>query len=589
MYWDRPQRQQPQQQQMDPEILLAVLVALAVLAVSPFAAVLAVPLVFVKRRYLVEFVIGTLAALALAAVLTRPALAHWQDAFAHFRHSRLFVHPRRALHAAWPSISAAWVSMIPAAPAWAVLVDLLRGRTLEEKAAAAERAKERGRKRRAARARRHARKLTKEHERGSPVIYADSPAGQIVLGSHIDGERVDYLDRHRCVALREDVLRQHVLVVGPSGSGKTETLLRLAYGASWAGYRVWYFDAKADPHTRERFRSIMAMARTPTCLVFPNHGFNGFRGDGYAIFNRLIELVRYSDEGDGAYYRDVAKRLLLLVCTAPEGPPRSSVELLERLKPAELRRLDPTVLDELGQREVAGVRLRYQAFFAALRGQLDGDVSFEDAHSGYVMLDGLSLKEEAGSLARFLIEDFAHYAKHRKPEGTPVLLILDEFSAIADSANVVNPVERLRSLNVGVVLAPQAEAGLSSDDRDVARITENMATVFLHSVRRPESLAALAGTKPEIQSSVQHEDGYATGVGSGRSQHVFKVDPNDVRQLEPGECFLMRKGRAARIQIARAPEGPPQRPLPAFTPPSAPSTPAEASAPEQIDDDLLFS
>lgn len=588
MYWDRPQ-QQPPKEPVPPEAVLAVIVTVAIVAISPFAAVLSAPLVYVKRRFLKEFLIGTLLSLALAALLTRPALAHWHDAFAHFRHSRLTVHPRRAVHAAWPSIKAAWLLMIPTAPLWSIVIDLIRGRSIEEKAAAEERGKERSRKRKAAAARRRARKLTKRHEHGEPVIYPDSLLGRIVLGSHIDGEEVDYLGRDRCVALREDALRQHALVVGPSGSGKTETLLRIAYGAAWAGYRVWYFDAKADPQTRERFRSLMAAAYMPRCLVFPNHRFTGFRGDGYAIFNRLIELVRFSDEGDGAYYRDVAKRLLLLVCTAPAGPPRSSAELLERLKPAELRRLDPTVLDELGQREVAGVRLRYQAFFAALRGQLDGDVSFEDAESGYVMLDGLSLKEEAGSLARFLIEDFAHYAKHRKQEHTPVLLILDEFSAIADSANVVNPVERLRSLNVGVVLAPQAEAGLSNDDRDIARITENMATVFLHSAKRPESLAALAGTKREIQSSVQHEDGYATGVGSGRLQHVFKVDPNHVRQLDPGECFLIRKGRAALIQIARAPETPPQRPLPDYEPPAPSSTPSDASAPEPMDDELRFS
>lgn len=588
MYWDRPQPQ-AQKEPVPPEVVLAVMVTLAIVAISPFALVLSAPLVFVKRRYLKEFLIGTVVCLGLAALLTRPALAHWHDAFAHFRHSQLTVHPRRALHAAWPSIQAAWLLMIPTAPLWSLVIDLIRGRSLEEQALAEERAKERARKRRTATAQRRARKLTKRHEWQSPLIYDDKAPVRIVLGSHIDGEAVDYLDRSRRVALREDALRQHVLVVGPSGSGKTETLMRLAFGAAYAGYRVWYFDAKADAHTRERFRSLMGAAGVPQVLVFPNHQFTGFRGDGYAIFNRLIELVRYSEEGDGAYYRDVAKRLLLLVCTAPEGPPRSSHELLERLKPAELRRLDPTVLDELGQREVAGVRLRYQAFFAALRGQLDGDVSFEDAPSGYVMLDGLSLKEEAGSLARLLIEDFAHFAKHRKRERDRVLLILDEFSAIADSASVVNPVERLRSLNVGVVLAPQAEAGLGQDDREVERITENMETVFLHSVKRPESLVAFAGTKREIQSSLQHEDGRATGVGSGRSQHVYKVDPNDVRRLEPGECFLIRKGRAARIQIARAPEGPRQRPLPDFTPLVPPAPRVDDSPAEPLDDDLLFS
>jgi hypothetical protein len=68
---------------------------------------------------------------------------------------------------------------------------------------------------------------------------------------------------------------------------------------------------------------------------------------------------------------------------------------------------------------------------------------------------------------------------------------------------------------------------------------------------------------------------------------VFKVDPNHVRQLDPGECFLIRKGRAALIQIARAPEARPQRPLPDFTPPIPPSLP-DTSGPDPIDDDLRF-
>jgi hypothetical protein len=545
-----------------PEVLLAIAATLAIVVISPLATVLAAALSFLKRRYVVEFRVAVVVSVVLTAALARPAVVQWQAALAAVHDPRLTADPRDALAAAWRSIRAAWLLMIPAAPLCTIVIGQLRGYTVDDKVAAEEQRHSRAQKRRTAAAQRRAQKLTAQQEAEGPAISHAIDPEWILLGSHIDGERVDYLDRRRRVALGEGVLRQHVLVVGPSGSGKTETLFRLAYGAARAGYDVWYFDAKADPHARERFRSIMQMAGKASCLVFPNHGFNGFRGDGYAIFNRLIELVRYSAEGDGAYYRDVAKRLLLLACTAPKGPPRSSAELLKRLSDVELGRLDPTVLDELARREVAGVRLRYHAFFAALRGQLDGDVSFEDGSSGYVMLDGLSLKEEAGSLARFLIEDFTHYAKHRKHEHHRVLLILDEFSAIADSADVVNPVERLRSLNVGVVLAPQAEAGLSDDERDIARITENMETVFLHSVKRPESLAALAGTKRAVESSLQHEDGRPTGAGSGRSQHVWKVDPNDVRALQPGECFVIRKGRAARIQIARAPDGVGQRALP---------------------------
>ncbi len=56
-----------------------------------------------------------------------------------------------------------------------------------------------------------------------------------------------------------------------------------------------------------------------------------------------------------------------------------------------------------------------------------------------------------------------------------------------------------------------------------------------------------------VESSVQHEGGQATGMGSARMQHAFKVDPNEVRALQPGMCFVIGSGRAAKVAIARAP------------------------------------
>jgi len=542
-----PRRGEPQ-----PEIALYVLLAAAVLAISPFAFVLAAPLMLVRQRYPLEFLVGTLVATGAAVLLARPALAHMQAGLAEFKRLNVFEDPGRAFGAAAPGVVRAWLLMLTTAPAMALCFDLGRRKTVEEQAATQRRRAERSRERRARSARKRA--LGSEPTIGRPEEEV------IALGYKADGERVGFEGRRGLVGLVADWLLQHMLVAGASGSGKSVTLFRIAFEAARRGIRVYYFDAKADRRAMERFRSLMKLATGSEPAVFRHHGFDGFRGDAHAVFNRLIQLVRYSEEGDGAYYRDVAKRLLWAVCSAPEGPPRSSTELLARLKPAELRRLAPDAVQDLGQREVAGVRLRYEAFFAALGGSVDGGFGFEDVRAAYLMLDGLSLKEEAGSLARFLLEDFGHFAAQRKHPGERALLILDEFSAIAESADAVNLVERLRSYGVGVVLAPQAEAGMG-DEQTAERIVQNMDTVILHATKRPESLAALAGTRIEVQSSLQHDHGRATGVGSGRSQHVFKVDPNDVRQLRPGECFVIRGGRAARVQIAPAPSGPELPPL----------------------------
>jgi hypothetical protein len=374
-----------------------------------------------------------------------------------------------------------------------------------------------------------------------------------LIGAKISGERILPQRRGR-VGVPLEWLGKPTLVIGPSGSGKTETLMRLAYGAAAiGGLPVYYIDAKADMAGARRFTGLMT-STGHRCAVFPHHRLDCWRGEGRAVYNRLIELVPFATEGDGAYYRDVAKSCLWVACCGSDGAPRSSAELRARLEAEYLLANDSRgQLTKLGQRELAGVALRYGSFFDSLGGSLDGGYGFEDTDAAYVMLDSLALKEDATSLARVVIEDFAHFATQRKHSEQKALLIIDELSAIADAARIVDLVERMRSFGVGVILAPQVESGMGSDDSISDRIIQNSHTVFLHSLKRPEALIELAGTRRVVEASWQHEHGAATGAGSGRIQHVFNVHPNDVRALRPGECFVIREGKAVRVQVARAP------------------------------------
>jgi Helicase HerA, central domain len=389
---------------------------------------------------------------------------------------------------------------------------------------------------------------------------ADGERG-VTLAQRVAGERALPVDGG-LVVLSPGRLCRHVLVCGATGSGKTETVLRLAWTlARSSDAPVFYLDGKGDRETAERFCGLMDDANRQA-RVFPNEPFDGWRGQAHEIHGRLMEIIDYSSEGPASWYRDLAKTVLRLVCEHPDGPPRSSHTVLERMEIGGLRAAheSSSALAALTADQVRQVRLRYEAFFGQTRGALDGTWAWEDTNAAYLLLDSLALREETSGLARFLFEDFAHYFTTRKPRGSLCVLIVDEFSALAQGAGMAARIEQARGFHTSLVLAPQVVQGMG-DDSEAARILGSVETVICHRVNTPEEIVKLAGTRLRMEYSSHYGPEGSTGEGSARAQHQYKVDPNKVRALEPGAAYLISRGRAMRVQVLRAPAV--QSPLPA--------------------------
>jgi hypothetical protein len=352
-------------------------------------------------------------------------------------------------------------------------------------------------------------------------------------------------------------LARHGAVVGAAGSGKTETLLRLAHLARAVyGWRVFFLDAKGDPATRDRFVAAMLHAGIDAASIrtFPAQHYDAWRGDARALVNRLMEVSDFSEP----YYQAMALRVLDLATSAPPGPPGSSADLLGRLRKPALRmayrgRPEATEIDDLAERDVAGVANRYRAFFGALDGSLDGAWAFEDPAACYVLLEGLALKAEAARLGRFFLEDFAHFAGVRKQAARRVLLVVDEFSALESTADAAHLFERLRSFGAAVIISAQGYAGLGvAGDR----ILDAAQTLVLHRCADPERLIARAGTVPRVEHTRYLPGRDVSGGPVGREGAVtrregWRVRPNDVRQLPVGEAIVVSGGRAGRVRVER--------------------------------------
>lgn len=388
----------------------------------------------------------------------------------------------------------------------------------------------------------------------SPPLLAETDGERgFVFAERLSGERA-LPSNGGVVFLSPQRLCRHVLVCGATGSGKTETLLRLAWTiAKTSSTPVYYLDGKGDRRTAERFNALMADAGRE-CRVFPNEPFDGWRGRAHEIQGRLMEIIDYASDGPASWYRDVAKNVLRLVCEHTDGPPRSSSQALERmdLQALAAAHKGSSALEALSKDQVRQVRLRYEAFFGQARGMLDGDWAWEDTTAAYLLLDTLALREETDGLARLLFEDFAHFFTTRKQQGRFCVLIVDEFSSLVSGTSMAGRVEQARGFNTSLILAPQVVAGMG-DEEQAERILGSVETVVCHRVNTPERIVALAGTRLRPEFSMHYGQEGASGEGSARIQHQFKVDPNKVRQLEPGEAFLISRGRAMKTRILTAP------------------------------------
>jgi hypothetical protein len=262
------------------------------------------------------------------------------------------------------------------------------------------------------------------------------------------------------------------------------------------------------------------------------------------------------------FYRDMVKLVLSLALDAPGGPPRTSAELLQRLHLPLLQQLytghpDVYELEGVSKERINDTYNRYRAFFHALDGTLDGYWAWEDVDAGYLLLDGLALKEQAVSLGRYLMEDFAHYVAHRKPPGEQVLLIIDEFSALAiGGTDAASLFERVRSYGASVVVTSQSYAGMG---QGADRILGAAAAVIVHQCPDPERLVVRAGMTEHLEQRavVTERVGlggvktYATGQATIQQRVDARVPVETVQQLDRGECVIIASGAAQQVRVSQ--------------------------------------
>lgn len=411
----------------------------------------------------------------------------------------------------------------------------------------------------------------------------------------------------RWLALEESLLDRHLFILGSTGAGKSETLKRLALEVLEQTDRdLFLVDGNGDPKLAKAFRDLAWQHGRGEAPIFrlglgePGARYDGFRGAKEDVYSRLVEIVGASTpkgqaEGDSEHWKAINRNLLQLICYPEKpGPPRSFEEVRRRLDLKWLRdtwKDNPDEAHELAgykPADISGLRSRLAPLvreFAPLIGP-DG-FALEETRAAVFALRTQSAKDTTTRFLRFLIEDLNDFAGKRQTR--PAVFMIDEFGQFG-ATGILSLLSMARKAQLGMVLATQDVAGLG-DETERRLILANTRTKLLMGTDFPEEVASLAGTITRIESSIQHDQGEATGKGSGRPQDAFAISMNDVPRLKDGEAYLIRARHAVKLRVAAitAPaSAPPERlppwPVPAPDPDSEPEP--EHDSPDELEEDV---
>jgi hypothetical protein len=391
------------------------------------------------------------------------------------------------------------------------------------------------------------------------------------LGVALDGDLASWR-QGRYVVPPAQLRGKAMAVVGAPGAGKTVTLLRLAYLAAVLGRKVCFVDCKGTDPTLVPALIAAYQLGNPAARIgcWPDTAMDMWRGTPAQVQSRLLAVEHFSE----LFYKRVASAGLRLALSAPDMPPvEGSDELLRRLDPDELavlwegRPLQLKDLEAIGQ-DLPGARLRYADFFAALAGAFDrGSWSYEDVDLAILTVPTLLSKSEADAAMRVVLEDYGHYATGRKPrQGEDALLVLDEFSALASGVDsAINLAERVRDVGVQVVVAAQSVEGLG-DHRQAPRLLASCAGgVVVQQCPDPERLLALAGMVRVLEHNWELDFYGPRGLAKARMGERPRIDPEAVRQAQPGEAWVIQAGQSIHLRVLPPPTVAPEPVEPAAT------------------------
>ena len=362
---------------------------------------------------------------------------------------------------------------------------------------------------------------------------------------------------------------KHSVVVGASGSGKSVLLDSLMFDDMRAGKPVVYIDPKGDNESLERFIELCRM-NNREYLVFSEY-YNKenklslnpvLDGSVNHIADRVFKSFTWSEE----FYANKSSQALKI--TIRDLKERKSLVTLENiyLKVLELCEKKEEGKSILNRSEIEGLLTKLDNIVNSDFGEiLKGDDAYsfnqlrDEGKCVYIGLSVLGYAETARAIGKLVLGDinYSVYNTYRnitassKDNLEPLGLYIDELSAVITD-EFIEILNKCRGAKIEITSAFQTSSDINKVNPELCQqVFENSLNWYVMKQRMQEAAEDISnsiGTMESTKKTVRIEDGQELDLGSQRKVEELIVHPNIIKNLNVGQCILLRQ-QPTRIDL----------------------------------------
>jgi len=351
--------------------------------------------------------------------------------------------------------------------------------------------------------------------------------------------------------LDEIDFRRHSFIVGASGFGKTNLMSILQEHTLRKNKPIIFFDPKGDMEALNTFKEICERYKKP-CYIFSEHYHDSISLNPVleGTVNQVTDRIMRAFEWSEPYYRDASRRSLT-----------KSLKTLEASDQAFTLQAIFEELEKMESKENIGLIAKIEAILESDFGKiLNSDNEGltlskvrEERACLYIGLSTQGYGETAMAvgklfLGELLFNSYKTLSNEIDPKAglkNPISVYFDEFGSLV-TPEFIELQNKCRGAGIELTLAVQTASDIDRINSDLTKqIIENSGNLFVLKQRMAESAKFFAesiGTVISKKQTFRIENGEQMESGSEREVHELIVHSDIIKNLNIGQCVLLRQG-----------------------------------------------